>query len=535
MVRFLRRVSRRGAGRVLLGALALHSLLLPGGSSAAAETVMAGGSSPSMVYTVQAASYDHLAAAKRAYQRLLAELPEEVRGHLRVETVGGVHALRVGSFATRGAAAETLDATRHLNRGAYVMQAYILPERIQMSVERSDAGAKVPTAGQPGIPAPVAPLARPENEAEAGVPGPVAEPVVVVQEEEKEPAAEAAAEEPAEVAPESPDSAGPQVVSARQREMQLLDFIPAQRPTAVNSVAVLEVDEVGKNLYFPSAVFFDPAAGELFVSSGGDTSGLVVYGADFFPKMSLGEGRGVGRGKGGLVDPASRRLYVCQSGQGELQPGLAILDGAFLVEKHISFTGIEGAEGFSPHRIALANNRLYLASYGFPAVMVLDLQGNFQHWLFHEDKERFTGQVVGKQAEKNPFPFFPAMATPLVDVATDRYGRIYLLSEETSKTYVYSSEEEFLYSFGEKGGVAGKLSRPRGIAIDNTRNWAFVVDYMRHGFSVYGLSGEFIFEHGGKGVDPLWFNYPTDIEVLRDGQIAVSDFFNMRVQIIEMR
>jgi hypothetical protein len=119
-------------------------------------------------------------------------------------------------------------------------------------------------------------------------------------------------------------------------------------------------------------------------------------------------------------------------------------------------------------------------------------------------------------------------------VTIDAEGRLYLVSAETSKIYVYDAQETFLFSFGEKGGSARKLSTPRSLGIDEKRGLLYVVDYMRHTIVVYDRAGRFQFEVGGRGVGPGWFNFPSDIVVTPQGHLIVADLFNRRVQVLEV-
>lgn len=121
------------------------------------------------------------------------------------------------------------------------------------------------------------------------------------------------------------------------------------------------------------------------------------------------------------------------------------------------------------------------------------------------------------------------------DILVDDSGNLYLLSEERGKIYVYSAQEKFLFSIGAKGGSSGKMSRPRGFAIDKERGYIYVADYMRHTILVFNLrSGRFIFEFGGRGFGPGWFNFPTSVAVDRRGNVIIADLFNRRIQVLDV-
>ncbi len=99
---------------------------------------------------------------------------------------------------------------------------------------------------------------------------------------------------------------------------------------------------------------------------------------------------------------------------------------------------------------------------------------------------------------------------------------------------MHGPDEALLFSFGTAGGSPGQLSQPRSLAIDEQRELIYVVDYMRHTVLVYNLDGEFLFELGGRGVAPGWFNFPVSIAVNSNGEILVADYFNRRLQVLEV-
>jgi len=209
--------------------------------------------------------------------------------------------------------------------------------------------------------------------------------------------------------------------------------------------------------------------------------------------------------------------------------------------------------------------------------MVLDGNGGFLHWLKPRDRIldrkaiEALGEAVAVDSEVRPTDSIrlkqgkateeedglkkllppalqprgqaidgseePSVVGPvkIVDVQRDSTGHLYLLSEETSKVYVYNSAEEFLFSFGRKGGSTGKMSRPKSLVIDEKRKAVFIVDYMRHTILIYDLGGRFMYEFGGLGKAPGWFQYPSGLALNREGQLLVADLFNHRVQVLDVQ
>ena len=343
---------------------------------------------------------------------------------------------------------------------------------------------------------------------------------------------------------------------------------PVQEPMSV--VTILSDDNQGKPLRFPSTVAFDPEQEEIYVINGGKT-GFVIYDNDFIPHLFLGAGRGIDSPHSVFFDTREGNIFVCQGKSADHPPRLTILNGAFFPVKEILFDTIPEAENFSPFRGALGKTgNIYLVDNNIRGVLVLDRDGNFLRWL--KPKDKILRKIVRKTAEKNspdekedleaPSPSEPSPETALLDlppelrpkariraaessggptsepiiitdIMTDSDGHLFFLSEETSKVYVYATNEEFLFSFGEKGGSTGKMSRPRGIAINEGRKIIYIVDYMRHTILAYDLAGKYLYEFGGRGSGPLWFNFPNSITVDRKGRLIVADLFNNRVQILK--
>jgi len=367
---------------------------------------------------------------------------------------------------------------------------------------------------------------------------------------------------------------GPPVPKDSEVEKAVTDwYVP------VRLVSLINKDDQGKPLRFPSTLFADPVMSEIYVVTGGE-SRIIIYGDKFFPQVSLGKGRGVDTPRGLSVD-TDGRLFICQGDSVKSLPRLTILNGSLFKQQEIFMSDIPDAENFIPYRIAIGRNgTLYLAGLNYRGILVLDKNGTFIRWLKPEDRiwtaptgeeSEFTMETMKKSLEGLPdreqelpsknveenmaakILALPPELTPGVgriideeedkvsigpvkisDLTTDSDGHLYLLSEETGKIYVYGADDELLFSFGKKGGSSGKLSRPRGLALDEKKRCVYVVDYMRHTVLVYDLSGRFLFEFGGMGTAPRWFNFPTDITVDAQGRVIVADLFNQRVQVLEL-
>jgi len=337
----------------------------------------------------------------------------------------------------------------------------------------------------------------------------------------------------------------------------------------LRSIAQITSDDDGRPLNYPVTVFYDPAVDETYIVNG--ISGrVVVYGPDFFPRVSIGSGRGVVAPRGGAVMNNGRVVVVQVRNAKNPVPRLTVLNGAFFTDMDISLDDIPEAADFVPREVAISSTGLlYLAGDNDRGALVLDNEGYFLRLLQPVDEVAAlsrdfkpvedTGGAAKEEAgpetetEEEMYADIPEEFRPRQTrrdristsesglgpvkvnyVIIDSRGRIYLSSAETGKIYVFSSDEKFLFSFGTKGGSPGQMSNPRAMAIDEEHELFYVVDYMRHTILVYDLEGNFLFELGGRGNTPGWFNFPSDIAINRRGEIIVADLFNRRIQVLEV-
>ncbi|PLX89825.1 MAG: hypothetical protein C0618_00445 [Desulfuromonas sp.] len=281
------------------------------------------------------------------------------------------------------------------------------------------------------------------------------------------------------------------------------------------SLKIVASDSEGYPLSYPSAIFYDSLYDEIYVTDEGKGQ-LVIYGSDYFPKFSVGAGRGLYPVYGSYI--RDELIYACVGLQTDGNPHILVMNKALLPVKKIFFSGFPGSADFIPRKLAVAEDgTIYVVGLRSSFVIVLDAEGVYQRTI--EPRVEALGVI-----EK----------APIVSLVLASDGTLMFLSEEFGKVFVYDKNEKFLYSFGEKGGVAGKLARPKGLALDEKNRRIYIADYLRHAVSAYSFGGEYLFEFGGKGVRRGWFQYPTDIAVDAKGNLVVADTWNDRVQIFRV-
>jgi DNA-binding beta-propeller fold protein YncE len=290
-----------------------------------------------------------------------------------------------------------------------------------------------------------------------------------------------------------------------------------EKPDAlVRSVEIIDSDHLGNCLTYPSTIFFDAEEDEIYITDAGKGQ-LVVYNCYYFPHLAVGSGRGLNSINSCYV--SDDKIFV-STGNSKIDPKghITILNRAFLPIKNFYFSGFKGADKFLPRKMVIGTNgNIYVVGVNSTAVIILNPEGQYLRSISPRD------EVLGVNE--------PA---PIISLCMGRDGKLYCLSEEMGRIYVYDLDEHFLYKFGQKGGDRGKLSRPRGIAADDERDRVYIVDYMRHTISVYSKDGKFLFDFGGKGYSRGWFLYPTDICIDGRGRLLITDTFNHRVQVFEV-
>jgi len=302
----------------------------------------------------------------------------------------------------------------------------------------------------------------------------------------------------------------------------LLCFAPGvlaeenQGASSVRTIHVIETDNAGVNLAYPSTVFYDSEGDEIYITDSAKGQ-VVICAADYFPQLAVGRGRGLEAIYSSYVKDGE--VYFCVGrGEGEEKGYIAVFNSALIPLRKIRLAGIP-KEDFLPREMVIGNNGLlYVVGVNSSAVMVLDPEGNFLREILPRDK------VLGVSEEAS-----------IYSLTRDKDGRLYFLSESRGRVFVYDQNEEPLFVFGLKGGGSGKLARPRGVAVDEKNKRVFVVDYLRHTVSVYASeTGKHLFEFGGLGDGRGWLYFPTDVAVDKQGHALVTDTFNQRVQVFKV-
>lgn len=278
-------------------------------------------------------------------------------------------------------------------------------------------------------------------------------------------------------------------------------------------VTSITTDGDGKQLTLPSSVMVDPETDEIYIIDG--QGRIIIYTSDLFPLFTLDKNNGIEAAQGFALD-SMKRLYVTQAATKDSpRPKISVFDSCLRWTHDIYIENVTGFESFVPYRLAVDKKGIiYAASRNYVGVLALDNNGVIVEKIYPDEDGR---------------------KVKITDVSLDSTGKVYLVSEDEGRIYIYDQNRELILKFGEKGGSAGKLSRPKAARKDELRDVIYVADYMRHTISVFDSSGAYVYEFGGLGWNPGWFQHPIDITVDRTGRIFVADFFNQRIQLFRAR
>jgi sugar lactone lactonase YvrE len=114
-------------------------------------------------------------------------------------------------------------------------------------------------------------------------------------------------------------------------------------------------------------------------------------------------------------------------------------------------------------------------------------------------------------------------------IALDSNGNIYVSDPSAKKVHVFNKDEKLINTIA----LTQDTKRPFGIAIDNERKRLIVADPVVHCLEVYDLNGRHIKTIGKLGSEPGEFYAPTWVAVMKNGNIAVSESRNCRIQVLD--
>lgn len=128
--------------------------------------------------------------------------------------------------------------------------------------------------------------------------------------------------------------------------------------------------------------------------------------------------------------------------------------------------------------------------------------------------------------KKHAFRDLPGLKGAPQKVLVDGAGEIWVLVANNPSVYRYSADEKPLRELPLPG-----ISRAASLAVDAERQRLYLTDTPSHRVCIYDFQGNSLGAFGGRGRDPGQFNFPTDLDLDREGNLYVVDAMNARVQV----
>lgn len=118
------------------------------------------------------------------------------------------------------------------------------------------------------------------------------------------------------------------------------------------------------------------------------------------------------------------------------------------------------------------------------------------------------------------------------DIAIDA-EKVFVSDRLNHRIVVFSTEGDFLFSFGKYGKNVGEFNEPRGLFVSDKK--LYVVDTKNHRIQIFTSNGVFLKMFGEKGSKEGQFYEPKDIAFSPDASIIyVADTSNHRIQALNI-
>ncbi len=105
---------------------------------------------------------------------------------------------------------------------------------------------------------------------------------------------------------------------------------------------------------------------------------------------------------------------------------------------------------------------------------------------------------------------------------------IFVSDARNARIQVFDYSGNFKRTFGHTGNKTEKLGRPMNLAIH--ANELYVADYFNDQIKIYSLLGTYQRSIGDAGEGPGEFNAPVGVDVAKNGDLYIADFYNQRIQ-----
>ncbi|MBK3515888.1 NHL repeat-containing protein [Carboxylicivirga marina] len=140
--------------------------------------------------------------------------------------------------------------------------------------------------------------------------------------------------------------------------------------------------------------------------------------------------------------------------------------------------------------------------------------------------QSYQGIIRYAEGEFKPWKVKSKIAlTSLVDMCQYPDEAVLMTDSYHNQVFLYNEKDRLLKVFSDT-----ILNKPTGIVCDVDRELVYVSETGAHRIAVFDFEGNLIKRIGCRGLGDLQFNYPTFLDVDKDGVLYVVDSMNFRIQ-----
>ena len=139
-----------------------------------------------------------------------------------------------------------------------------------------------------------------------------------------------------------------------------------------------------------------------------------------------------------------------------------------------------------------------------------------------------AGRLGGEMMDSGESDAPGSMVWP-TSVALDKAGNVYVSDEWLNRIAMFSSDGEWLGTWGTQGDADGEVDQPAGIAFDSEDN-LYVVDTGNNRIQKFAKDGQFLAKWGQQGSGDGEFDMPWGIGLDADNNVYIADWRNDRIQ-----
>ena len=190
---------------------------------------------------------------------------------------------------------------------------------------------------------------------------------------------------------------------------------------------------------------------------------------------------------------------------------------------------------FTPNRVVIRNDTLYLANTEAVQVIVADMSGEFQKVydiaaIIQKDIEKeYAGDNVQKEREQKR----EQLDAGMTGFTVDGQGNILFTNSALARVYQVSPEGT-LRSFGKRGSSPGKFGVPGGVIADASGKYLLVADTLRCVVLVFDRDFKFVTEFGVRGYKPGNLVGPMYMAVDGKNRVYISQLRNRGVNVYQI-